>query len=153
MIVFIITLVTSSLYHLNTYKAIVDLHNLQFTVAHVLGLSVVTSRLLATDLNTETRTSSHYEVFFLFRLQSLWNLGTKNSSGLTPPAYDWLIPDPWNNFLTAFTSLISTLHRPHGKQSLYCCWRHHLRGSVFTEPLLINGMHNPVVAPLLGATT
>jgi hypothetical protein len=27
----------------------------------------------------------------LFRLQSLWNLGTKNSSELTPPAYDWLV--------------------------------------------------------------
>jgi hypothetical protein len=30
----------------------------------------------------------------LFRLQSLWNLGNKNSSGLTPPAYDWLVNVP-----------------------------------------------------------
>jgi hypothetical protein len=46
------------------------------------------SRLLVTDLHTETVTSNYYKVFLLFRLQSLWNLGTKNSSGLIPPAYD-----------------------------------------------------------------
>jgi hypothetical protein len=38
------------------YSAIADLHNFQFTVAHALGLSVFTSRLLATVLNTETST-------------------------------------------------------------------------------------------------
>jgi hypothetical protein len=43
------------------------------------------------SLNTETSTSDNYEVFLLFRLQSLWNLGTKHFSGLTPPAYDWLV--------------------------------------------------------------
>jgi hypothetical protein len=87
MIGFISTSVISSLnYH--QYSAIADLHNFQFTVAHALGFSVFTSRFLATDINTETNTSNHSEVFFLFRLQSLWNLGTKNSSGLTPPAYD-----------------------------------------------------------------
>jgi hypothetical protein len=55
----------------NQYRAIANLHNLQFTVAHELGFSAFTSRLLATDLNTETSTSDHYEVFSLFRLQSL----------------------------------------------------------------------------------
>jgi hypothetical protein len=35
-------------------------------------ISVSTSRLLATDLNTETITSNHYEVF-LPLLQSPWN--------------------------------------------------------------------------------
>jgi hypothetical protein len=69
------------------YSTISDLHTFQFTVAHALELSVFTSRLLSTDLNSETSTSNHYEIF-LFRLQSLWNLGTKNSSGLTPPVYD-----------------------------------------------------------------
>jgi hypothetical protein len=34
------------------YSAIADLHYLEFTVAHALGISVFTSRLLATDLNT-----------------------------------------------------------------------------------------------------
>jgi hypothetical protein len=65
-----------------------DLHIFQFNVAHTLGFSVSTSRFLATDLNTETSTSNHYEVFLLLRLQSLCNLGTKNSSGLIPLAYD-----------------------------------------------------------------
>jgi hypothetical protein len=41
------------------YSAIADLHNLQFTVAYALGFSVSTSRLLTTDLNTETITSNH----------------------------------------------------------------------------------------------
>jgi hypothetical protein len=44
------------------YSAIADLHNLAFTVAHALWFSVSTS-LLATDLNTETITSNHYELF------------------------------------------------------------------------------------------
>jgi hypothetical protein len=45
------------------YRAIANLHTLQFTFAHALEFSVSTSRLLVTDLNTETVTSSHYEVF------------------------------------------------------------------------------------------
>jgi hypothetical protein len=57
MIGFISTSVTSSLNH-NYYSAIADLHKLQFTVAHALGFSVSTSRLLATDLNTGTITSN-----------------------------------------------------------------------------------------------
>jgi hypothetical protein len=62
MIGFISTLVTHihSLIHIY-YSAIADLHDLQFTVAHALGLSISTSRLLATDLNTETSASNHYE--------------------------------------------------------------------------------------------
>jgi hypothetical protein len=35
------------------------------------------SRLLATDLNTETSTSNYHETFFPFLVQSPWNLGTK----------------------------------------------------------------------------
>jgi hypothetical protein len=38
------------------YSAIADLHTFQFTVAHTLGFSVSISRLLATDLHTETST-------------------------------------------------------------------------------------------------
>jgi hypothetical protein len=78
--------VTTNNYYTNT-----DFHTLKSTFALALGFSVSTSRLLATNLNTEINTSNHYEIFLLFRLQSLWNLGTKNSSGLTPPAYDWLV--------------------------------------------------------------
>jgi hypothetical protein len=59
---FISTLVTASPNY-SQYSAIADLRNLQFTVAHALGFSVFTSRLLATDLNTDTITSFHYESF------------------------------------------------------------------------------------------
>jgi hypothetical protein len=59
----------------NEYSAIAILHNLEFTVAHALGFSVFTRRLLATDLNTETSTSNHYEVILPFLVQSPWNLG------------------------------------------------------------------------------
>jgi hypothetical protein len=68
------------------YSAIADLYTFQFTVAYALDFSVYTC-LLATDLSTEINTSNHYEVL-LFRLQSLCNLGTKISFGLTSPAYD-----------------------------------------------------------------
>jgi hypothetical protein len=44
------------------YSAIADLHYLLFTVAHGLGFSVSTGRLLGTDLNTETITWNHYEL-------------------------------------------------------------------------------------------
>jgi hypothetical protein len=74
MIGFISTWVKSLLITLKD-SAIFDLHNFQFTVAHTLGFPVFTSRLLATDLNTEISTSAHYEVFLLFRLKSFWNLG------------------------------------------------------------------------------
>jgi hypothetical protein len=70
------------------YSAIADLHTFHFTFVQALAFSVFTSRLLATDLNTEINTSNH---FVLFRLQSLWNLGAKNSSRLTPPDYNWLV--------------------------------------------------------------
>jgi hypothetical protein len=45
------------------YSAIADLLTFQFTAVHAIGFSVSTSRLLATDLNTETVISNHYEVF------------------------------------------------------------------------------------------
>jgi hypothetical protein len=51
-----------------------------FTVAHALGSSVSTSRILATDLNTETIISNHYEVFLPFSVQSSW---TADSPELT----------------------------------------------------------------------
>jgi hypothetical protein len=49
MIGFIDTLYTV-LGNTGNYSAIADLHTLQFTVAHALGFSVVTSRILTTDL-------------------------------------------------------------------------------------------------------
>jgi hypothetical protein len=88
MIAFINTLVTSSLSHteIHLYRRFA---HFPISVAHALGFPVFTSRHRATDYNTETSTSNHYKVFLIFHLQSLWNLGTKNSSALNPPAYDW----------------------------------------------------------------
>jgi hypothetical protein len=51
--------------------------SLIYTVVHALQFSVSTSRLLATDRNTETSTSNHYEVILPFLVQSFWNLGTQ----------------------------------------------------------------------------
>jgi hypothetical protein len=56
---FISSLVTHSFNYTQIhrlYSAIADLHTFQFTAAHALGFSVSTSRLLATDLSTETST-------------------------------------------------------------------------------------------------
>jgi hypothetical protein len=64
------TLVTTSLNY-SQYSAIADLRTVHFTVAHALGFS--SSRLLATDLNTETSSSKHYEILLAFLVQSLWN--------------------------------------------------------------------------------
>jgi hypothetical protein len=62
MIGFIGTSVTISLNY-NSYNAVADLLNLQFTVPHALGFSISTSRCWVPDLNTGTITSNHYEVF------------------------------------------------------------------------------------------
>jgi hypothetical protein len=40
------------------YRGIADLHTFQFAVTHALGLSVVTSRILATDLSQSN--NSHH---------------------------------------------------------------------------------------------
>jgi hypothetical protein len=45
------------------YNTVPDLHHLQNTVAHALGFFVFTSRLLATDLNTEIITVSHFKYY------------------------------------------------------------------------------------------
>jgi hypothetical protein len=65
MIGFISILVTISLSHIyyRQYSAMADLITFQFNVAHALVFSVSTSRLLAMDLNTESITSNHHEVF------------------------------------------------------------------------------------------
>jgi hypothetical protein len=76
MIGFISTSITSSLNY-NQYSAIADLRTFEFTVAYALKFPVFTSRILATDLNTGTSTSNHYEVFLPFPVKSPWNHGTQ----------------------------------------------------------------------------
>jgi hypothetical protein len=57
----LITINTTRTY--KPYSATADLHTFQFTLAHLLEFSVSTSHFLAMDLNTETVTLNHYEVF------------------------------------------------------------------------------------------
>jgi hypothetical protein len=59
------------------YNAIAILHNFQFAVAHALGFSVLTSRILATHLNTEISTWNHCEFVLPLLVQSPWILGTQ----------------------------------------------------------------------------
>jgi hypothetical protein len=78
MIRFINALVTISLNY-TYYSAIAYLQNLEFTVAHALGVSVFTNRHLATDPNTEASTSNHYEILLPFLVRSLWNSTSFNT--------------------------------------------------------------------------
>jgi hypothetical protein len=69
----------------NQYSALADLHTFQFTVAHALGFSVFTSRILATHLNTGTITTNHYEVFLSFLVQSPWTADSIQFSNAISP--------------------------------------------------------------------
>jgi hypothetical protein len=58
-------------------RSIITLSLFYTSSSHALGFSVSTSRLLATDLNTETSTSIHDGAFLPFLVQSPWNFGTQ----------------------------------------------------------------------------
>jgi hypothetical protein len=84
----------------------------QFTAARALGFSVSTSCLLAMDLNTDTITSNHYEVFLLLRLQSFCtNLYSTNlHNSLTAQSCTALVPI---RFSTPHRLLISLHYSTH----------------------------------------
>jgi hypothetical protein len=83
MIGFISTYFTLSLlvtFKYRPYSAIVHLHTFQFTVSHVLGFSVSTSRFLATDLTQELSLQilhtnevfkSHDKIFFNYETSAV----------------------------------------------------------------------------------
>jgi hypothetical protein len=83
----------------NQYSPIADLHTFRFTVVYELGFSVSNSRILATDLNTATITSNHYEVFLSFLLQSPWTA------------------DPW---IRSNSSILFSLLYSHSLGSCFC---------------------------------
>jgi hypothetical protein len=93
--------------------------------SYIMRFPVFTSRLLATDLNTETCTSNHYETFLLFRLKPVWNLGTKNSSGFTPPAYE-----------VTHTALELIVSLPRLKSKSHCDWRSVSQSVLVSSPQL-----------------
>jgi hypothetical protein len=63
--------------------AIADLHTFQFTSAYALGFSVPTSRIIATDLNSESIVSNHYLVVvfiqFVLPCPNLYSTNLHNS--------------------------------------------------------------------------
>jgi hypothetical protein len=112
---FIGTSATISLNY-SRYSAIANLHTFHFTVAHVLGFSVSTSRLVATDFNTEMITSNHYEVFFDPILQNWFSLSLslKFAVRLESPApnskllYADIFPFSWLNCHSRSRSYFTT---------------------------------------------
>jgi hypothetical protein len=84
-------------------------------------------------------------------LSLLATLKLRNSSEvpllLTPLAYDCL----QMTYIVSYKSSAWT-YKKHVTWSLSTVgWHHRLHGSVFTELLLRNGLHNPIVPPLLCA--
>jgi hypothetical protein len=144
---FISTSVTSYLNH-TYYSTIADLHNVQFTVALALRFSVSISRLVATDLNTETSTSDHYGVFFLpFLIQSTWSLGTQvKPPSTTPPAFDCCCPlEAFGANLQKTRHVIPTQRVHWGadcclatryKHSCYCCLAMRWHVTMIFQPVL-----------------
>jgi hypothetical protein len=61
-----------------------DLHTFQFTVARALGFPVSTSRLLATDLNTETVTVSSDYALQILHIKSSLHRSTLHNSRREP---------------------------------------------------------------------
>jgi hypothetical protein len=113
-------LFTSTLSY-NQCSAIADLHIFQFTAAHALGLSVSTSRILATDLNTETITSNHYEVLS-FSSSNTW---TADFPELNPILH---FQSPW--FLTLYFFVLISLSDAN-TPSLYRRGRDHIQNISF----------------------
>jgi hypothetical protein len=100
---FISTLVTTSPNHIyyRQYSAIADLHTYQFTAAHALGFSVFTSYLLATDINTETRTIS-----LSHTPQILQKIKVFKSHPPFSSLYSQLLNPPWLSTLTLSLKLL-----------------------------------------------
>jgi hypothetical protein len=103
------------------------------------------------DLNTETSTSNHYEVFFPFLVQSPWNLGPQLET--IPLAARGLVVYSRGTDHAENTVLLHIADYTENTSHVIAkhCWNMmslRLRGSVFTEPLPRSGLHNTVV-PLL----
>jgi hypothetical protein len=93
------------------YSAIAILHTFQFTVTHALGFSIVTSRILATDLS-----QSHCLRGTVWPFLNQLRLP---SPELDPILFPTTVPATLLLLLLSCqTLLITTLHGPHGKYRL-----------------------------------
>jgi hypothetical protein len=121
MIGFIGTLVTFSLLITIKYSAVADLHNLQFAMAHALGSSVSTSRLLATDINTETITISLNYTFQVLHINKVFKSHFKSSQADLLYSSVPLVPIRSQLIFTIhapFSSFYSQLLNPPGLSTL-----------------------------------
>jgi hypothetical protein len=151
-----------SLYNLflyyNQYSTIANLHTFQFTTVHTLGFSAPTNRILAMDLNTETITSNHYEVFLPFLVQSPWNANPPELDPILTPVslflnlYSFVLIHATNRLLLyrrgveyiEKTSIVARIVVLPGKElnhsstentdSIVACW------NKFTKPLPSNAL-------------
>jgi hypothetical protein len=126
------------------YSAIADLHTFQFTVAHALGFSGSTNRILATDLNTGSIASNHYLTYCHL-------LPTGHSTGTPLPILhsNLLVKVKATNRLVIYTrhgprrkhSLLTVAWRgPHRKHFCCCAVGHMCVAGMFTEPLPSNAL-------------
>jgi hypothetical protein len=114
------------------YSAIAILHTFGSPLhTHALGFSVFTNRILATDIS-----QSHCN--FKLHMKSSWHhlIPFLPFPATAIPKITQFSPDYCSVLIqlpaSEFDSLITTIHRPNGKRSLYC-WR-----SLFTASLPSN---------------
>jgi hypothetical protein len=115
------------------YSAIADLHTLQFTTAHTLGFSVFTSRILATDAQSNS--------FLDISSQSPSTADSLSSIPLLPSSYPGrLASRNTAQFLSTELFFITTLHRLRRKHSLSivgkACLQHRCIATEVTRLLL-----------------
>jgi hypothetical protein len=107
------------------YSAIAILHTFQFTVAHALGISVFTSRVLATDLsqshchfNSHMKSSWHSLIFLAVSSQSLLTIVSRTR----PISLPTTVLSSFVFCLYWLCHLVTPGHVPKRKHRLYC-WR------------------------------
>jgi hypothetical protein len=143
------------------YRAIADLHTLQFVVAHALGFSVFPSRILATVIAAHMKSSLYSLIPFLTFLLNFLRLPFQELDPVLVPLLPSSHPGrlaprsstDWNDLLVLFISRRHGLRRKHSLSivekaclqrrcmatKLFDCYlRIRCRGNVFTEQLSCN---------------
>jgi hypothetical protein len=129
----------------SNYSAIADLHTSEFTVTHALGLSVFTSRILATDLEqSHCHFKSHMQSSFhsLLPFLLLFCSCRLNSISLLPSSYSGRLASRNLTRLRHinWTPIYNHFALTTQKTQPFYCWE-----VVFTAPLHRNGS-NSIVA-------
>jgi hypothetical protein len=131
------TLYIYTVWDYRQYSSIAILHTFQLTFAHTLGFSVSTSRILATDLSVSRPLQFIREVFLAKSNSFLLNHLRLPPQELHPILFQLLFSTPTLYLLLSCRTLpITTLHGPHGKQSLLLA-RRLPRRCIATDVLLL----------------